>query len=111
MADQDLKVVPEVKTGPPSARLGVVHAVVEWPDQGFRLLQGHAAVQGSESAAGGESDDEVKSLGHAKSEAAPFGVPAGPPHREGSGTVRSEWRQKREEPPAVQCNKWDQKQI
>ncbi|GAA1633409.1 hypothetical protein GCM10009733_032970 [Nonomuraea maheshkhaliensis] len=71
MADQDLKVVPEVETGPPSARLGVVHAVVEWPNQGFYLLQGHTAVQRSESAVGGASDDEVKSLGHVESEAAP----------------------------------------
>ncbi|MET8861982.1 hypothetical protein ABZW11_03385 [Nonomuraea sp. NPDC004580] len=35
MADQDLKVIPEVEPGPPSARLGVVQAVVEWPDQSF----------------------------------------------------------------------------
>ncbi|TMR22391.1 hypothetical protein ETD86_11890 [Nonomuraea turkmeniaca] len=70
MADQDLKVVPEVEAGPPSARLGVVQAVVEWPDQGFYLLQGHAAVQRADLAAHGESDDEVKSLGHVGSEAA-----------------------------------------
>ncbi|SDL46114.1 hypothetical protein SAMN05421874_1226 [Nonomuraea maritima] len=71
MADQDFKVVPEVEPGPPAARLGVVLAVVEWPDQGFYLRQGHAAVQKPEPAARGESDDEVKSLGHADSEAAP----------------------------------------
>ncbi len=70
MADQYLKVIPEMEAGPPSARLGVMHAVMEWPDQGFQLLQRHAAAQGSESAAAAKSDNDVKRFAHTESEAA-----------------------------------------